>query len=389
MATLSLWTAWLQYATAYLTIVGMFIAELLATLAIFWILEAPARDRGFSEPMPKKAELSVDNSAGASEPIAWMFTVRKEALASGDIYLTDMLCGVVLLASTEDEDVNLTKLVDYVSDFLQGCGLVQLDTDQKEAMHHVVTRYCPWETGAHLRLLGQLEEILTAGDEWATHGTALPSLLREPSDHTFFHPMRGIPLGNCLSSTLWLEAHFQDDNTKERQAADWALSQDMDICDYFCSHAWADEKVYPRAKVSLMRNFLFMDYMNATLVVSCGMVIAYLASLGTGIATVVPAFPWYSPSVAVLGGLTLVYLWIVLSTYGVVPSRYAPWALSPTTLWLDKSCILQESPETISAGVTSFQRFLGQCRGMIAFVSPVYFSRLWCVYGEFPLHTMG
>ena len=72
--------------------------------------------------------------------------------------------------------------------------------------------------------------------------------------------------------------------------------------------------------------------------------------------------------------------WVALSNAGWIASRRAPWALYTTTLWLDKCCVLQDTPETISAGVAGFSRFLGNCNGMIAFVSASYFQRLWCVY---------
>ena len=33
----------------------------------------------------------------------------------------------------------------------------------------------------------------------------------------------------------------------------------------------------------------------------------------------------------------------------------------------------------IAAGVSSFGAFLAKCDNMVAFASPTYFSRLWCV----------
>jgi hypothetical protein len=45
----------------------------------------------------------------------------------------------------------------------------------------------------------------------------------------------------------------------------------------------------------------------------------------------------------------------------------------------DKCCIDQSSPEMIAAGVSSFGAFLARCENMVAFTSPNYFSRLWCV----------
>lgn len=64
----------------------------------------------------------------------------------------------------------------------------------------------------------------------------------------------------------------------------------------------------------------------------------------------------------------------------LVPARLSPWAFQSTTLYLDKCCVSQRDDETKAAGVAGFGRFLGQCEGMIAFVSETYFTRLWCVY---------
>jgi len=64
----------------------------------------------------------------------------------------------------------------------------------------------------------------------------------------------------------------------------------------------------------------------------------------------------------------------------VIPSHLAPWAFSQQTLWLDRCCIDQSSKDRQLAGIYSFDRFLSNCDGMIAFVSQSYFSRVWCVY---------
>ena len=40
-------------------------------------------------------------------------------------------------------------------------------------------------------------------------------------------------------------------------------------------------------------------------------------------------------------------------------------------------CLCQDSPETISAGIAGFKRFVAHSDKMVAFVSPAYFDRLW------------
>ena len=78
-----------------------------------------------------------------------------------------------------------------------------------------------------------------------------------------------------------------------------------------------------------------------------------------------------------LGMLALVLLWVMLSHADVVPPKLRPWAFSPRTIWLDKCCIDQSSRETIAAGTSSFGDFLSKCDVMVAFASPIYFTRLW------------
>ena len=41
---------------------------------------------------------------------------------------------------------------------------------------------------------------------------------------------------------------------------------------------------------------------------------------------------------------------------------------------------MQSPPEMTQAGVSSFGAFLAKCDNMVAFASPTYFSRMWCVY---------
>ena len=104
--------------------------------------------------------------------------------------------------------------------------------------------------------------------------------------------------------------------------------------------------------------------------------------LGLAIASEVPGFPAWLPSIILWGVLFLLMLWVWLATTcsSGVPVKARPWSWSRQTLWLDKCCINQATPETVQSGVSRFDYFLGCCDGMVAFVSTAYFSRLWCVY---------
>ena len=92
------------------------------------------------------------------------------------------------------------------------------------------------------------------------------------------------------------------------------------------------------------------------------------------------AIPPWALTVLVLSFLGLLYVYIGLSMAGLFPSKYAPWTLSKATLWLDKTCMSQETNQTVAAGTAAFDRLLKDAHGMIAFVSPNYFRRVWCVF---------
>ena len=58
----------------------------------------------------------------------------------------------------------------------------------------------------------------------------------------------------------------------------------------------------------------------------------------------------------------------------------SPWALSTSSIWIDKTGIDQSSPEKTAAGVAAFPRILASCDKFVGLISPGYFRRLWCVY---------
>ena len=212
------------------------------------------------------------------------------------------------------------------------------------------------------------------------------------------HPMRAMPLVNVLRTSLWTTVPNFFGAQPAPAADEYNLSASAERCSYFVSHAWKEPEKNNAKKVSMMRLFLCVQPLVAHLLVSFLLIAAFLLPLGLAVgAEVNPrdadghAALWSGPlpahlfSLLALGMLFSLLLWIGLAQYSIVPSRLSPWALSSTTLWLDKCCIDQavgkpkiEKGKIIGAGTSSFKRYLGQCDGMIAFVSAAYFSRLWC-----------
>ena len=212
------------------------------------------------------------------------------------------------------------------------------------------------------------------------------------------HPMRAMPLVNVLRTSLWTTVPNFFGAQPAPAADEYNLSVSAERCSYFVSHAWKEPEKNNAKKVSMMRLFLCVQPLVAHLLVSFLLIAAFLLPLGLAVgAEVNPrdadghAALWSGPlpahlfSLLALGMLFSLLLWIGLAQYSIVPSRLSPWALSSTTLWLDKCCIDQavgkpkiEKGKIIGAGTSSFKRYLGQCDGMIAFVSAAYFSRLWC-----------
>mmetsp|Transcript_45738 Transcript_45738/g.99563 ORF Transcript_45738/g.99563 Transcript_45738/m.99563 type:complete len:371 (-) Transcript_45738:500-1612(-) len=254
-----------------------------------------------------------------------------------------------------------------------------------------IDQYCPWIAGSAALLTKHLKRITQEELDFATWraqriARKLKRKLRKvklPDEWRGRHPMRAVPLGNALDTRLWREAKFTAAETKAKREEDrrnWRRSVDVSRCDFFVSHAWADEKEFPGAKVKMLRQHLCLQPLIAVLFVSSTLLTVFLLPFGLGISAATAAFPWWAPSAAVIAVAVAAFSWISLSLIGAVPATLTPWALSSQTLWLDKCCISQENDCTKAAGCSSFSRFLNRSDKVIAFVSPRYFSRLWCVY---------
>ena len=193
----------------------------------------------------------------------------------------------------------------------------------------------------------------------------------------YVQEMRAIPLAAALELNLWLTkpSFFGHRVTGTNYDKSIAVPR----ASYFISHAWNDDSEH---KVEMLQYFLCVHDLLGRAGITLTILALFFFPLGLAIASEVPGFPAWLPSIILWGVLFLLMLWVWLATTcsSGVPVKARPWSWSRQTLWLDKCCINQATPETVQSGVSRFDYFLGCCDGMVAFVSPTYFSRLWCVY---------
>ena len=193
----------------------------------------------------------------------------------------------------------------------------------------------------------------------------------------YVQEMRAIPLAAALELGLWLtKPSFFG---RRVTGTNYDKSIAVPRASYFISHAWNDDSEH---KVEMLQYFLCVHDLLGRAGITLTILALFFFPLGLAIASEVPGFPVWLPSIILWGLLFLLVLWVWLATTcsSGVPVKARPWSWSRQTLWLDKCCINQATPETVQSGVSRFDYFLGCCDGMVAFVSPAYFSRLWCVY---------
>ena len=189
------------------------------------------------------------------------------------------------------------------------------------------------------------------------------------------HPVRVTRLLFALMSQIWTtKPSFFG---KVPLGSCYSMSYEAKRCTYFVSHSWRDDG---RRKVQMLREFLFMQSLvGRTLVISL-VLACFLFPFGFAIRGFFPSLPAgaaYVPSAIPLSLLALVLLWSLLSLLGLMPPALAPWALSTSSIWIDKTGIDQTRA---AAGVAAFPRILASCDKFVGLISPSYFHRLWCVY---------
>ena len=192
------------------------------------------------------------------------------------------------------------------------------------------------------------------------------------------HPVRVTRLLFALMTTIWTTTPSFFGSVPLGTCYD--LSYEAKRCTYFVSHSWRDDG---RRKVQMLREFLFLQSLvGRTLVISLVLAV-FLLPFGYAIGgffSALPSWAAYVPSAIPLTLLALVLLSTLLSLLGLMPSTMSPWALSTSTIWIDKTGIDQSSPDKTAAGVAAFPRILASCDKFVGLISPGYFRRLWCVY---------
>jgi len=228
------------------------------------------------------------------------------------------------------------------------------------------------------------------------------------------HPMRALPLKNGLDFKLWGNSDLNEGDAKDKakqeakekmQKKHWERGETVKKCTYFVSHAWNDEKNFKGKKVRMLRGFLCLQQLLVRWTIAFPLMALFFVPLGfaidaiirdavrnmveydlahggdgsgVAIAGLIDIF-LYVPWASVMIIYFLLLIWLVAASKDSLPDKTIfgrrwrippPWALYSSTLWLDKTCVRQNTPETIAAGTKSFARFLSQCDQMIAFLGP-------------------
>jgi len=240
-----------------------------------------------------------------------------------------------------------------------------LSAHELEYIRHALDTYIPSDDGK-----GESEKIFVEELKSFDNMTALPMI----PESGYTHPMRCMPLGDALQISVWrtTPSFF---GARPMHTA-YHLSQSCERCDWFISHTWRDNG---ERKLQMLREHLYLQDLIGLQVITLLLLAVCITPVGFSLTSRWRSFPGWLPSLTFILILVLLLLWTFLSTVNLIPSKFSPWALSQQTVWLDKCCIDQSSPERIKAGVESFDRFLGNCDGMVAFVSSNYFKRVWCV----------
>ena len=132
----------------------------------------------------------------------------------------------------------------------------------------------------------------------------------------------------------------------------------------------------------MLREFLCLQGLLGNALVSLPLLALFLLPLGLGLNDTpeLSGFPWWGPPAVPLALLVVLLVWVTASCLGLLPTSLTPWTFASELVWFDACCLCQHTPETIDAGVEGFKRFVEHADKMVAFVSPNYFERLWCVY---------
>ena len=341
---------------------------------------------------------------------AGVLAMRRDAVAGGYVACIDMLNGILLNTVKQSASHTTTReRLRAVCTQLR-LAMPQLDAATRAAVEAVLLAYLPSSDGnSETTLCCQLEAlekaaVSSAASPGATAVAIEPVPLTRPMSMSAWqprsqrasqrdilkdslrrthgwtegrHPMRGVTLQTALSASLWDANQGTFFGSSRIGTFSYHQSFDTGRADFYVSHAWSDP---PGRKIEMLRGFLCIHTLLGRAYVMLPILAAFLIPLGFGIHAIWAPFPPYAPSLAIAVLFVLLSIWVALAMTDLLPATATPWALSSTVVWLDRCCLCQDTPDTISAGIDEFDTFLGRADGMIAFVSPDYFCRLWTVY---------
>ena len=194
------------------------------------------------------------------------------------------------------------------------------------------------------------------------------------------HPFRSLSVGVAFSdSAIW------------QGVASYESSLPATRATHFISHCWADGG---GQKASMLRGVLCLQPLLYSVLVIAPIVGLLLFPLGATyyfaidepaslsvsvspeLRLEVPRFA--IPSMLPFAWLLVTFVWVIASELGIVPIRYTPWRNLAQTIWLESACVDKSNAAALlQAG---YSEYMAKCDCMVAFVSPGYFRRLWCVY---------
>jgi hypothetical protein len=223
-------------------------------------------------------------------------------------------------------------------------------------------------------LLGQLQQINVPALQRRAQQEAL-ALRVAANGGLGHHPFRSLPVSVALSSpALWRGERLYE------------LSRASARAKYFISHHRGDPGGF---KGSMLRDFIFVQPLVTRMLLCLPMLSLILLPLGVAYCSIIdgPPMIYFAivplprvvlPSTVPLIALVLLLVWIAFSSLGCLPIRYTPWNSADEALWMENACA--DESRVAAMLKEGFDTYLSSCDKMIAFVSPEYFSRLWCVY---------
>eukprot|EP00286_Rhodomonas_abbreviata_P021489 CAMPEP_0181293684 /NCGR_PEP_ID=MMETSP1101-20121128/3194_1 /TAXON_ID=46948 /ORGANISM="Rhodomonas abbreviata, Strain Caron Lab Isolate" /LENGTH=908 /DNA_ID=CAMNT_0023398283 /DNA_START=100 /DNA_END=2826 /DNA_ORIENTATION=+ len=245
-----------------------------------------------------------------------------------------------------------------------------LQHSEVDTINSAIQAYTPGASASTAPLVTLLQQLNP--EKWHDANGEHPT-----APDTSTHPVHAALLQDGLKLDVWAEVPSLFANGKTSQGSAFELAFAVRLCDYFISHSWSDAGA---KKVRMLREFLCLQALVGRAMVVFPLIAAFFVPLGFALERSGGAFKWWMLPALPLSMLAVLLLWVGASVTGLVPPKATPWACSATTIWIDKLCIDQSTPERKAAGVASVAGVLERSTRMVALMSASYFKRLWCVY---------